>query len=558
MSRVPTYMSRQVLLSRMQDVQKRLYDTQTQVNTEKKSQTYSGIADDTFRLINFENQRNRINRYTSDNKVAQIRVDTMQNSVNSAQASLQSFKALLADFSARDYNNMSTEDTQALSDIRSQAFTAMKDLQYYLNVSVDGRYLFSGGRTDTPPVSLPWSNVDSFAQVYDGTNVTYPETRAADLVDTDFLGRTITPSNETIGATSYGAITDTSGVASQTFITGNPLTTDSFGKLTINPSLSGDPSQGSFVSDQADAFSGLSVGMTFLFDDDNAVEDAGGTPVADRQSGVYTITGISADGKTINVVPPPPGTGGTTAQVPNTASAEIRLTMPEGARITLTNSSGQDEDYTVHWPTNTDLTGAGYNLTSDIIDGKKLFVTPPFDTTSTNYGVAQTNVNVTSSSYYKGDTLELEHRVDETRTITLGINALDPAFEKAMRGLGMVAQGVQMDTVDPTKVDAAEMRRRVDEAMSLITDALEHTNSSSEAASDLTAVGYKIGSSQKILDNAIDDAATFKVFLENRMTDMENVNMLEAVARLNDDANAMEVSYSALAKINSLSLLNYI
>jgi flagellin-like hook-associated protein FlgL len=110
----------------------------------------------------------------------------------------------------------------------------------------------------------------------------------------------------------------------------------------------------------------------------------------------------------------------------------------------------------------------------------------------------------------------------------------------------------------PTRVDADELRRRVDEAMSLITDALEHTNASNELPSDMTAIGYRLGSSQKILKNSVDDAATFKVFLENRMTDMENVNMLEAVARLNDDANAMEISYSALAKINGLSLLNYI
>jgi flagellin-like hook-associated protein FlgL len=558
MTRVPTYMSRQVLMSRMQDVQSRLYDSQTQVNTEKKSQTYSGISDDTFRLINFENQRDRLNRYTANNQVANIRVSAMSNSIDATQKSLIEFKSLLMDFSSRDYNDMSPEDTQALSDIRSQSFTAMKDVQYYMNVSVDGRYLFSGGRTDVAPVNLPWSNVDEFAQVFDGTNVTYPETRAADLVDSKFMGRTITPTNETIGGVSYGGIADTSGVASQTFISGNPLTSASFGKLTINPTLSGDPSQGSFVSDQPNSFSGLSVGMTFLFDDNNSVQDTGGAAVVDRQSGVYTITGISADGKTINVEPPPPGTGGLAAQVPNTASAEIRLTMPEGSRITMVNSAGQDEDYTVHWPTNADLTAAGYNLTTDIIDGKRLFVTPPFDVTSTNYGVSQTNINVTSSSYYKGDTLETVHRVDETRSITLGVNALDPAIEKAMRGLGMMAQGVQMDSVDPTKVDATEMRRRVTEALDLINDALQHNSSSSESPGDLTAIGYKLGSNQKVLSNAADDAATFKLFLENRMTDMENVNMLDAVTRLNDDAQALEISYSALAKIANLSLANYI
>jgi hypothetical protein len=252
-------MSRQVLMSRMQDVQSRLYDSQTQVNTEKKSQTYSGISDDTFRLINFENQRDRLNRYTANNQVANIRVSAMSNSIDATQKSLIEFKSLLMDFSSRDYNDMSPEDTQALSDIRSQSFTAMKDVQYYMNVSVDGRYLFSGGRTDVAPVNLPWSNVDEFAQVFDGTNVTYPETRAADLVDSKFMGRTITPTNETIGGVSYGGIADTSGVASQTFISGNPLTSASFGKLTINPTLSGDPSQGSFVSDQPNSFSGLSV-----------------------------------------------------------------------------------------------------------------------------------------------------------------------------------------------------------------------------------------------------------------------------------------------------------
>jgi|GEM_PF-2383503 len=558
MSRVPTYISGQVQISQMLDIQSRLNDSQTQVNTEKKSQDYAGIATDSFRLISFENQSSRIERYSANNGVAKIRLDTMQNSVNSSQASLQEYKALLLDFAARDYNDMSQEDTKALDSIRAQSFTAMKDLQYYLNTSVDGRYLFSGGKTDVPPVEMPWGNVDEFADVYDGTNTVFPETRAANLADVDFSARTVDMTNQTVGGTSYGTIEDTSGVAADTFITGSPLTSDSFGKLLINPTIPSDSTKGSIVSDQPNAFSGLSVGMTFFLDDDNAVENTGGTAVTDRQSGIYTITDISSDGKTMTIVPPPAGTGGTTAQIPSTAGAEIRLTAPEGARISVKNSAGQNEDYTIHWPTNADLTAAGYDLTTDLIDGKKLFVSPPFAPSSTGYGTTQTNVTVSASSYYQGDTLQLTHRVDDTRTVTLGINALDPAFEKAFRGLGIMAQGVKMDSSDPTKVDAAEMRRRVDTALDLVNDALQHSTSSSEEPSDLVGLGYRLGSNQKILQNSIDEAASFQAFLDNRVTDMENVNMLDAVTRMNDDAQALEVSYSAMSKISKLSLLNYL
>lgn len=564
MARVPTYTSRQVLISQMLETQNRVYASQTQVNTEKKSQTYSGIATDSFRLINFENQSSRLAQYTAGNKVANIRLETMQNSVNSSQASLQEYKALLADFSSRDYNDMSQEDWQALNSIREQSFSAMKDLQYYLNTSVDGRYLFSGGRTDTAPVELPWGNAAQFAQVFDGTNTVFPETRAANLADVDFEARTVTMSNQTVGGVSYGTVQDTSSIPVDSFITGSPLTSDAFGKLVINPTIPSDSTKGSIVSDQPDAFSGLSVGMSFMLDDKNAVQDTGGTAVTDRQSGVYTITEISADGKTITIEPPPPGTGGNPAQLAATSGAEIRLTVPEGTRISIKNSAGQNEDYTVHWPSNADLTAAGYDLTSNadaatsVINGKKLFLTPPFSTSSTSYGVPQTNVTVSASSYYKGDNLELTHRVDDTRSITIGINALDPAFEKAFRGLGIMSQGVKMDASDPTKVDAAELRRRVDEAVSLVNDALQHTSYSSEEPSDLVALGYKLGGNQKVIQNSIDDAATFQVFLDNRVTDAENVNMLEAVTRLNDDAQALEVSYSAMSRVSKLSLLSYL
>lgn len=563
-TRVATFSAQQALISQMMRTQTQVNSAQTQVNTGQKSQDYTGLADDAFRLLNLEGQRDRLERYMSGNKVANLRVTTMQNSVDAAQQSLTAFKKSLLQVASYDYTDLSAEQLQSLNDIRSQGYQAMKDLQYYLNTSVDGRYLFGGGVTDTEPVSLPWKNVDDFAQVFDGNSVTYAESRAANLFDTKYEGRTIVPNNETIGSTEYGTFHDTSGESSMTFTVGNPMDSMAYGQLTVYPSVTGDNTKGLIVSDQPDAFSGLASGMTFFLDDGGS---SGGS-VSDRQSGVYTITSISSDGKTLTVEPPPPGDGTSLdpVQIANTDPSKITLTVPEGTRISVKNTMGQDEEYTVHWPTNSDLSAAGYDLTAitegtnDLITGKRLFVTPAMATSSASYGTEQYNISLNAKSYYQGDTLTTTHRVDETRSVTVGINALDPAFEKAFRGLGILCQGLPLDASDPSgqTIDATEMRRRIDEATNLVSDALRHTTASSEEASDFTSLGYRLAGSAKTLDNAIEDGNSYLAFLENNIYDIEGISSMEAATKLTAATQTLEISYSALSRVNKLSLLNYL
>ena len=59
-TRIATFATQQALINRMLEVQKRVFDGQTQVGTEKKSQDYIGIASDSFRVINIENEKNLI------------------------------------------------------------------------------------------------------------------------------------------------------------------------------------------------------------------------------------------------------------------------------------------------------------------------------------------------------------------------------------------------------------------------------------------------------------------------------------------------------------------
>ncbi|KAF0136570.1 MAG: hypothetical protein FD153_1904 [Rhodospirillaceae bacterium] len=56
-------------------------------------------------------------------------------------------------------------------------------------------------------------------------------------------------------------------------------------------------------------------------------------------------------------------------------------------------------------------------------------------------GNASTLFAFAPKSYYRGDQLNLDHSTDEDRTIALGINTSDPAFEKALRAIATIAQG---------------------------------------------------------------------------------------------------------------------
>ena len=55
MTRISTQAANSVLLSRIFQTQQNVYERQIQVTSERKSQSYDGISQDSRRLINIEN-----------------------------------------------------------------------------------------------------------------------------------------------------------------------------------------------------------------------------------------------------------------------------------------------------------------------------------------------------------------------------------------------------------------------------------------------------------------------------------------------------------------------
>ena len=426
LERVATFNSHNVLVKRMLEVQKRVYDTQVQVSTEKKSPNYRGIAFDAERLVDFENQSALLNRYIENNTIADLRLSAENTSVEAIDDLVREFRSDLIDFDQLDFTNPDVDDVSRAQEMEKVAFDFMRDLASYLNVRTEGRYLFAGGKTDTRPVQLTdpstgndYNTLADFQAVYDGTGVTYPTTRAAHMGDIS------------VSAADYGTLSFTNATG-------------------VIASTSG-----------TSPFTNIPVGSTI------------------------TISGSGSNNGTFTV------------------------TANDGDNITVAEALTDE------------VASATETLTADL-----------------------------PNNYYQGDQLELEHRIDDDRSITLGINASNGAFEKVMRALGIMAQGDLENNKDT----------RVAEALNLLNDALLHDGNTNptENAEDLSTVERTMGRNLNLLDDANSRHTEYIGFLETRIIDMENVDLTEAVTRLNDDVLALEVSMQAMARISQLSLAAYI
>ncbi|MBF0268504.1 MAG: hypothetical protein HQL44_07920 [Alphaproteobacteria bacterium] len=166
MSRVGTLASDTILLNQLLNVQSRLKDLNTQVNTGKKSQDYAGIARDSFGLVALENQRDLALRFIQTNTSQQTKMEIMSNSLNTVMQTVSTFRSEMGDFLAKG-----SDDPDALALIQQLAWTHLQEIQSVMNEKMNGQYIFSGGKTNTKPVELAWTSLADFQSTYKQASV---------------------------------------------------------------------------------------------------------------------------------------------------------------------------------------------------------------------------------------------------------------------------------------------------------------------------------------------------------------------------------------------------
>lgn len=517
MSRIGSFGASQMYMSRLSVIQQRMYQEQLQVSTEKKSVNYTGIAADTDRLINLENEKKRADKFVMANNLADTRL-------NAAEVSMKAIEKDLKDFQDRlvNYAQFSSKEQSDVKQLQEFAFQAMLDIKAYLSSNINGQYIFSGGRTAEDPVVLPASTLNDFQQIYDGNGRTYPTTRDASLQDVhtatvDTGNLTVSVPNGTISAATAGSL--------------------------------GDIAPGSLI---AVGGAGNNVGQSFT------VQAVDPTNTTIRVSKLLTSAGetgvsIKVNGDKPGVAPTDyasmsfSGNGDTI-----TFAAPTTFDQAQFAVGTVFNVSGSAS------VTDIDLVNKNNDGPYEVAS---VSVGPPFQITVKSPKLAVEGgpvaATLSTDSWYRGDTIELQQQVDDNRTIELGVYASDPAFDKAFRALALIAQGTY-----GTAGSLENNMERVEQARDLIQDALSRNTTGPgpfgvEEAGDLDQLRAKVGVGMNMIATTNEKHTAFSGFLEMRIIGLENVDKTEAITRLLDDQTALEASYKALTTVRGLSLLNY-
>jgi|GEM_PF-392935 len=182
------------------------------------------------------------------------------------------------------------------------------------------------------------------------------------------------------------------------------------------------------------------------------------------------------------------------------------------------------------------------DLVNTQLDGRYLFGgnvtnTAPIDVGNPPY-TPQTYPSAANTDYYQGDSAIASFKASETLTISYGVTGNDSAVEEAIRALSLAANASE----NPLDEDA------VQEAYDLATEALD----------GLGVILTKLSSIGSAIDSEIDIQTEVQLQLEAMASNIEEVDVAEALSRMEALQTQLEASYSAVSMINDMNLFDYL
>lgn len=142
-----------------------------------------------------------------------------------------------------------------------------------------------------------------------------------------------------------------------------------------------------------------------------------------------------------------------------------------------------------------------------------------------------------STSYYQGDNAVAAVRISRDQTVNYGVTAKEGAFEEAFRALGIIADAG--DTIDDDTLSAS---------YDLIVSSLDKT----------IALQSKLSINAGTLERAQERQADYQTMLEGAISDLRDADVTAIAVRIASYETQLQASYSAIAKLQSLSLVDYL
>ena len=147
MTRVTQLAQQNLTLSNILDAQKRIYDTQIQISSGLKSQTFTGISREASRLVSLEGLQTRFEQLEKNNSIVESRLQRMDQSVSSIFDAMTEMRNLVI-----QRNNAASGTAVPLAAVAQNLLDVVAG---QLNVKENGRFLFAGTLTNTAPVIFP-------------------------------------------------------------------------------------------------------------------------------------------------------------------------------------------------------------------------------------------------------------------------------------------------------------------------------------------------------------------------------------------------------------------
>lgn len=229
-----------------------------------------------------------------------------------------------------------------------------------------------------------------------------------------------------------------------------------------------------------------------------------------------------------------------------TAGSLAGLTV--GATITIGGTAGNNKTFTI--------------VDNDTTSIKIAGTLPALPTaTAVNGTVAAevaANATITTQHWYAGDNSAQTHRVSANRTIQDGLTAIDPAFEKAIRAMGLIAQG-EIGTVG----EFVRHPERVDQALKLLSSALDRAAETpqpfgTEADSNIEIIQQTLGFEMMVMQETTARQRELIGYLEADIAEIENADITEAITLMTNQTLVLEASYQTISRVRQLNLTNFL
>ncbi|MGJ4891533.1 flagellin [Bradyrhizobium sp. HKCCYLRH3099] len=172
-------------------------------------------------------------------------------------------------------------------------------------------------------------------------------------------------------------------------------------------------------------------------------------------------------------------------------------------------------------------------------DGQYLFGGARTSTTAVDtsaFASGTGSLTTADTSYYQGDSELASVRVSDRQSVSYGVTADDPAFEKVMRVLKYVANSANLSDSD------------ISAALTL----------ADQAVDEVATVQAKLSDAASRIESAKSQQTDYKSYAESLATDLTSVDVAAVTAQLSTYQAQLTASYTAISKIQSLNLASYL